>query len=370
MKPRIASVAAMMSFSIFIAFCVLGQQDARSEGQVEKPGAVKTIHNPHEPLYGKIDFELEEEISIGNEEDENYSFSRVRGLAVDDDGNIYASDADNRRIRKFDRYGRFLQTIGQAALVLPMKILRDEKTGLLYVLDGRDVKIFNKEGMYGSAIPCGPRDFFLAPNGNILIIQYARPSVFLRKVNPQGQMLMEIVAFPFKLIVGGIMEDMLPGDGRTGIEYDLWVTQIDIHTVIYGYSKEYELNIVDDQGKPILKIRKDEPYHEFAEAEKQSVVGDYLPPHMPFFHSLFTDGNNLIFVQKNFPSNFEDRECDVFSRDGHYLYETSFPKDIDLIHNGCLYAFEPGKIENKYARQIKRYRIKNWQSIKKGIQKD
>ena len=370
MKPKAASVSLMISFSILVASFVLGQQDARSEGKIEKPDGVEIIHNPDKPLYGKVDFELEEEISIGNKEDENYSFSRVRGLAVDDEGNIYASDADKRRIQKFDRYGRFLQTIGKATLVLPMKVLLDEKTGLLYVIDDRDIKIFNKAGTYLSGIPIRPRDFFLARDGNIFVVEYSRPYVFLRKVNSQDQILMELAKFPFEQIVAGFFEGMLPGDGRAGMEYDLWVTQINIHTLIYGYSKEYELNTKDDTGKPILKIRKDEPYREFAEVHKKSITGDKLPPHVPFFHSLFTDDEDLIFVQKNFPSTFEDRKCDVFSRDGVYLYETFIPRDIKLIDNGCLYTFEPGKIENKYARQIKRYRIKNWQSIKKGIQKD
>ncbi|MGB7296590.1 MAG: hypothetical protein WBC70_13475 [Candidatus Aminicenantales bacterium] len=370
MKPKIAFISTLISFSTLVTFCVRGQQEARWQGKIEKSGEVKIINNPNKPLYGKVEFELEEDISIGNEEDGDYSFNRVRGLAVDDEGNIYASDADEQRIQKFDRYGKFLQTIGKATLVLPMKVLLNEKRGLLYVLDGGDIKIFNKEGMYLSHIPVRPSDFLLSQDGDIFVVAYSEPSVFLRKVNSQGQVLMELAKFPFEQIIGRFFEGMLPGDDRAGVEYDLFVTQIDTHTIIYGYSKEYELNVEDDQGKPILKIRKEEPYREFSEYRKQSVIGDRLPPHLPFFHSLFTDGEDLIFVQKNFPSTFEDRKCDVFSRDGLYFYETSIPKDIELIHNGCLYTFEPGKIENKYARQIKRYRIKNWQSIKKGIQQN
>ena len=360
----------MILLSILVAFCVFGQQEARWKGKIEKPDGVKIIKNPNKPLYGEIEFELEEDISIGNKEDENYTFSRVRGLAVDEEENIYASDADKRRIQKFDRRGKYLQTIGKATLELPMKALLDKKTGFLYVLDGRDIKIFNKEGMHLSNIPIRPSDFFLSQDANIFVVAHSGPSVFLRKVNPQGQILMGLANFPFEQIVGAISEGMLPGDDRAGMEYDLLVTQIDIHTLIYGYSREYELNIWDDHGKPILKIRKEEPYREFAEVHKQSVIGDKLPPHLPFFHSLFTDGEGLIFVQKNFPTVFEDRKCDVFSRDGYFLYETSIPRDIKLVDNGYLYTFEPGKIDNNYARQIKRYRIKNWQLIKRGIQKD
>jgi len=370
MKSKIAFISAMISLSILVAFDVFGQQEARWKGKIEEEDEVKIIKNPNKPLYGEIEFELEEDLSIGNNEDENYSFNRVRGLVVDEEENIYVSDTDNRRIQKFDRHGKYLQTFGISSLEQPMKALLDKKTGFLYVLDSGAIEIFDKEDACLAHIPIEPSDFFLSPDGNIFVVTYSEPFVFLRKVNSQGRILRELAKFPFEQIVGGFFEGMLPGDDRAGIEYDFFVTQIDIQTLIYGYSREYELNILDDLGKLILKIRKEEPYSEFSKALKQSVMGDLLPPHKPFFHSLFTDGEGLIFVQKNFPAGFEDRNCDVFSRDGYYLYKTSIPRGIKLIDNGYLYTFESGKISNDYAQQIKRYRIKNWQLIKRGIQKN
>jgi hypothetical protein len=367
-KSKISFVSTSVFLSLLLVFCLFGQQGARWKGKIEEEGGVKIIKNPDRPLYGEIKFELEEDISIGSKEDENCSFNRVRGLVLDEEENIYVSDADKRRIQKFDRHGKYLQTIGKTALKQPMKALLDKKTGFLYVLDGPDIKIFDKEGTCLTHIPIRPSDFLLSQDGNIYVVAYSGPFVFLRKVNSQGRILMELAKFPFEMNVVGFFEGMLPGDDRVGIEYDLFVTQIDIHTLIYGYSREYELSILDDLGKPILKIQKEEPYREFSKADKQSPIGDRLPPHRPFFHSLFTDGEGLIFVQKNFPTVFEDRKCDVFSRDGYYLYKTSIPRDIKLIDNGYLYTFESGKINNNYARQIKRYRIKNWQLMKRDIQ--
>lgn len=39
------------------------------KGTISEENGVKVIKNPNEPLYGKIIFELEEGLSIGNEED-------------------------------------------------------------------------------------------------------------------------------------------------------------------------------------------------------------------------------------------------------------------------------------------------------------
>jgi len=52
--------------------------------------------------------DLEEDLSIGSEENENYMFYRVRDIEVDSEGNIYILDPGNYRIQKFGRNGRLL----------------------------------------------------------------------------------------------------------------------------------------------------------------------------------------------------------------------------------------------------------------------
>jgi len=64
-------------------------------------------------LFGEIKFELEEDLSIGSEENENFLFYRAWNIAVDKEGNIYVSDGGNHRIQKFDSDGNHLQTIGR-----------------------------------------------------------------------------------------------------------------------------------------------------------------------------------------------------------------------------------------------------------------
>ncbi len=65
---------------LFLAICILlvitfvysaDRQKPQWKGKIEYENGVKVIKNPNEPLYGEITFELEEDLSIGNEEDEN-----------------------------------------------------------------------------------------------------------------------------------------------------------------------------------------------------------------------------------------------------------------------------------------------------------
>lgn len=55
------------------------------KGKVETENGIKVIKNPKEPLYGEIIFDLEEEVSIGNENNENYIFYHGLGVAVDNE---------------------------------------------------------------------------------------------------------------------------------------------------------------------------------------------------------------------------------------------------------------------------------------------
>ena len=57
------------------------------------------------------------------------------------------------------------------------------------------------------------------------------------------------------------------------------------------------------------------------------------------------------------------KEVDIFSKDGIYLYKATIPKDTYIIKSGFLYAYE---VEDD-TEVVNRYRIKNWDLIKKGI---
>jgi hypothetical protein len=144
----------------FILFPAAGTQDSQKvewKGEITTEKGVKVVKNPREPLYGKIKFNLEEDLSIGREDDENYLFYMVRGIALDSKHNIYVTDWGNHRIQKFDSNGVYLQTIGRHGqgpgefeTIMDLKI--DKQTGDIYVLDSSYYTSMSSGAWYDSRI--------------------------------------------------------------------------------------------------------------------------------------------------------------------------------------------------------------------------
>jgi hypothetical protein len=60
----------MLAVCFLVSLVFLGanqSQNPQWKGTIEEEDGVKVIKNPREPLYGEITFDLEEDLSIGNE---------------------------------------------------------------------------------------------------------------------------------------------------------------------------------------------------------------------------------------------------------------------------------------------------------------
>jgi len=89
MKPTIKLLVTISISFIFLSVYAKENQNPQWKGTIEEEDGVKVIKNPNEPLYGEITFDLEEDLSIGNKEDENYMFYEEVNMGVDKDGNIF-----------------------------------------------------------------------------------------------------------------------------------------------------------------------------------------------------------------------------------------------------------------------------------------
>ena len=113
MKNKINVISIVIPLSVFMMLISYTKQQAEWKGKIGIEDGVKVIQNPGEPLYGEIEFKLEEDLSIGNENDANDLFYRVRDIQVDTDGNIYVLDSGNHRVQVFNKKGNYICTIGK-----------------------------------------------------------------------------------------------------------------------------------------------------------------------------------------------------------------------------------------------------------------
>jgi len=364
-------------------------QKPQWKGEIEYENGIKVIKNPLEPLYGKIEFELEEDLRIGSENDDNYMFYRIRGMAVDSEENIFVADMSNFRIQKFGKNGNYLKTIGRSGqgpgeFEQPTKIQIDRLAGDIYVRDRiMSLEIFNKNGDFKTSITSKNMivDFFPFDESFILALVSKTAEEDLSSVHilcsldNKGEIQSPIAQFPHPRLTrrmnsGGTFST------STGHELSLHFTVLNQEKIVFGYSKDYELNIIDRDGKSQIIVRKNDPKPKFSSKEQSDYksIKFPVPEFKPYFYSIFSDTNGRIYVQRNKsedvirgygPLDIMDKEVDIFSQDGYYLYKAVLPPNTSLIKDGFLYTREVN--EDEGMEYIKRYKIKNWDLIKEGI---
>ncbi len=99
---------------VMMAETALGQQD-NWNGTISQDHGVTFVHNTATPLYAKDRIHLVQTFSLGGQETffEDLPLHQVRGVAVDQEGNMYVSDGGNARVVVFDAAGRLVRTFGQ-----------------------------------------------------------------------------------------------------------------------------------------------------------------------------------------------------------------------------------------------------------------
>jgi len=383
MKNKTKFISIILSISTLITLVSCQKKKAEWKGTIEEVDGVTIVKNPNEPLYGEILFDLEEDLIIGREDDENYLFFRIGDIEVDGDGNIYVFEFGNRRVQKFDRDGKYIRTIGRTGegpgeYQNPYEMLINDKRGIIGVMDMRlKLTIFDKDGNHldkDISFEKHFHDLMIDSSGTLWGYCFklssddeATADVYkvLTKLSNNGQIVEKFGKFQWERyrerVSGGVLSI------STGEEFDLYISMLGERNIVYGYSKEYELSVIDLEGNLQTKIKKDEPYRSFTTEEKQKYKKAKLPDYKSFFYHLFADSEERIYVQRTHATRIEDVEktFDVFSKDGYYLYKTVFPFAPFVIKKGFFYT----RVTNEETGEVfvKRYKIINWEQIKRGI---
>ena len=384
MKNTVKIVSIVLFLAASIQIILYGNQKAEWKGRIETENGVKVVKNPSDPLYGEIKLKIEEDLVLGSEKDENYLFYRVWDIAVNDRGDIYVLDSGKYRIQKYDKDGRFLQTIGRQGqgpgeFERPVGLYLDKK-GNINVLGYPKIYLFNHKGEFIKTLITSFFVTNIVPDGegNLIATAYVRDERMqnfgVLILNPDGEISKKIAEFP------GI--PMIRGGATIAHDYTplLRIAAVGDKGFVYGYPLEYKLFLADWSGENILIIKKDEAYHTLSRGERDKIINEHLerikwpkniiedalnlPKHRPFFNRILVDDKERIFVKKrkSILDESEEEEFDIFSPEGLYLYSTKFSFAPMAIKAGYLYHTTYS--EQTGETKVIRYRIKNWNQIK------
>ncbi len=367
MKSKTKFLSIVIFFSVIIIFVSCQKQKAKWKGSIEKVDGVTVVKNPKEPMYSENTVSLKEKLSIGEAEgSEEYMFSQIRSIAVDDEENIYVFDRKEFHIKVFDKDGEYLRTFGKKGqgpgeFNFPSGVFITPQNEIM-VADRRILHFFNLQGEFIKSLSAARIQFF----GRTSIDSQSSIYVMTGTINMEkGTSLYELKKFDSNLNFLNTVTS-IPGP-KTGEPFDPFIPvffwKIDENdNIIYGYQKNYEFLVFTPEGKLIKKIVKEHTPLKITEEEKEESPGDSLPPlkyALSGFHTAFftfsLDEEGRIIVQTW--EKTEDREryyYDIFDPEGKYIAKVSFKFRPQIWKKHKLYTIEEDEEGYQY---IKRYDV-------------
>jgi hypothetical protein len=370
---KVLSIALLLSLSIILVSC--GNQKSEWKGIIEKENGVTVVKNPKEPIHKEDVFILEEELSIGSgNKGEEYSFFRIGNIAVDDIESIYVADIASAHIRVFDSDGKYLRTIGRKGqgpgeMQMPSYVqITSNNEVLVQDYMAQRLSFFSVNGKYLRQISTAKTRTPFIPikmdsQGNLIVFAASAPPPVggkeLRIYDPNLELLMIIAKE--ERGTRGIFDI-----GKSSLYCDVSPS----NNIVWGDSKEYVLQILNQRGDLIKKIIKEYNPIEITAEDKEKYEKQYAGPvkrgmrlnfrgHFPAFSEISVDDEERIFVK-----TYERVECredlfyfDVFEAEGKYIAKVPIQANLNrdsIWKNNKLYTIEE---DEEGFQVVKRYKV-------------
>ena len=372
MKNRIS----VFSFAIFILTFIMaissGKQKPVWKGTIKQENGVIVVKNPKEPMYNEDIFYLEEELSIGEAKGrEEYLFSQVGDIAVDEEEKIYVLDSKESQLKVFDKNGQYSKKIGKMGqgpgeMRGPRSLLITPQQEILVNDPGaRKIHFFTLDGNYLKSVSQAKNFGFSSPKvdqkGNIVagfMIPDQEVTYNLKKFDSQLKELFTI--FSKKILKYPYMNPFFP---RCYWE----VTRED--NIIWGFPDKYELNVLNPEGKLLKKIVKDHTLIKITQEEKDNTIketwGGYenIPSEIKLswdkYHNAFMflilDEEERIFV-RTYEKALDGMTYyyDVFDSEGKYIAKIPLKARPQVWKKNKLYTIEE---DEEGFQVVKRYKV-------------
>ncbi|MFO7866268.1 MAG: 6-bladed beta-propeller [Candidatus Aminicenantes bacterium] len=304
------------------------------------------------PGDGPVLIHEEERVLWKKEDGENHLFARIR-FDVDDEENLYVLDERLRNIRVFDKSGYFVRHIGRIGQgpgefqnpcffiqVTPEQelVVYDQAPRKLiyYSLHGRYIK---EKSVLFLGIPFKTR---IDSKGDLVcFFSGSPPSEELKKFDSHGEVLGEFHSRELKI-------DIYSNDLKVAQPTVCFALTQDDH-IVWGYSQNYEIEVIDPDGRLVRRIEKKRKPLKFTEKDKRKYRTMYegmiaqgaelvFPSFHPFFGDISVDEKNRVFVRTYEKNEKGAVYYDVFSLTGEYLAKVPLPHAPRLWKNNKAYA--------------------------------
>ena len=328
------------------------------------------VRNPAKPMLGKDACFVEEDLSIGSEEEQ--AFSEIAGVAVDREENIYVLDSKEAHIRVFNKAGIYLRTIGKKgqgpgemqrpiniSITLGNEILVNDRGARFlhfFALDGEHQRSISLARIQSFSRP-------LADSQNNILARIGtfmpdRVSFVLTKFDPSLKQSFPV--FSYDYYNSPNIYYVYPPDCFWAVGRD--------DSIIWGYSDKYELNILDKDGRLVRRIIKEYSLVKTTDDEKKDWIefafgNEGVPPevkvnwpsHHNAFRSLIVDDSGRIIVE-TYEKAADERGVyyDVFDPEGRYLARILLNAAPRAMKKDRLYTIEED--EEGY-QNVKRYSV-------------
>jgi len=362
----------MKRFSIIALILILliayscSKKETKGEGAAEKENGVIVIKNPKEPLYKDTHFSLIEDLVIGKAVgEEEYMFSHLRFLTVDDEGNIYTSDDSDMPLKVYDKNGKFLRSIsrkgqglGEIGSSYTIQITSDNEL-LVYDVRNRKILFFTLEGIHLRSKDLknySPLQIYSDSRQNYYILDSVKipnaESYNIVRLDENMNFVLNLIEYP------------VPPPPKTFLAFFtfFYFKVLPDDNLLYGDSKNYELQILNPEGRilkriikeydPIPVTKKDKEFRRRNMPKGQKVE---FPSHHPAFYGFFLDDTGKIYVRTwQEPLDKERYLYDVFNYEGKFMAQIPLNIRPQVWKNSKIYTIEE---DEEGFHQIKRYQI-------------
>lgn len=343
------------------------------KGSVETVDGVQVVRNPKTPMYPQGALELQEELTIGVAEGaEEYTFVSLRGIAVDDQGVIFALDQRKPRVDVFSGDGSHIRSIGRRGqgpgeFQTPFFIALAPAGEIM--VGGMDrLSFFDRTGVFLRS-----QENTVQPFAFIKFLENG-DAVGTRMVMEEQNPRFEVVLCgrdikPKIVLASSPMPEPPPVPGESG-KYALFASVIrwDIsggREIVCADGQEgYRLSVFDAGGRPIRTIHKEYdpvPVSDLDVARQMKRHGFQsrdevtIPRFLPPIWWVYADEDGRIYVstwQRNPDSGIA--LFNIFDQQGRYLCDYLIPGEPLVFKDGKLYAIVQDEEGFQY---IKRYRM-------------